>query len=621
MAERVGRVLGGRYRLMAPIGAGASAQVYLADDVTLSRRVAIKALHPALADDESFLRRFRAEARTVAALRHPHIVAVHDWGEDEDGPYLVLEHLAGGSLRSLLDAGGRLTPSQAVRVGLEAARALEHAHRRGLVHRDVKPANLLFDEDGRVAIADFGLARALAEAAWTEPMGAVLGTARYASPEQATGGSVDGRADVYSLALTLVEAVTGRVPFAADTTIATLMARVDRRLDAPPELGPLGPVLERAAHPDVESRLDAVGLVHALEELASSVERPAPLPLAGGAVVDLDADQDATQLPRGDRQRALDLYDHEADDDSSQWAPVERDDGRRRRRWPRVLVALILAIGLAAGGAYAFVEARKPTHPVPRLRGMTLAEARARLAPLDLELRQGASVFDEDVERGRIVEQDPSLGRLKEGETVTVVVSKGAEPRAVPSLEGLDEAAAVEAVEQAGFVPEVERRHHEEAEKGTVLEWSPRDGRHEKGSTVTIVVSDGKAPRTIPGILGELYDKAKDALARLGFGVQREEAFSDKVAAGHVVSTRPAPGQRHPFGAEVVVVVSKGPEKVAVPNVVGKSVDDAVRMIEAAGLRVGGPYGPPNSRRAYSTSPEAGTKVSRGSVVDLYIGR
>src|SRR4051812_15332384 len=191
MTEQVGRVLGGRYRLIAPIGTGASASVYQADDVTLRRRVAVKVLHPALADDDRFLRRFRAEARAAAALSHPAVMAVYDWGEEDDGPYLVCEYLGGGSLRALLDSGERLSPSQALLVGLDTARGLDYAHRRGVVHRDIKPGNLLFDLDGRVRIADFGLARALAEAAWTEPVGAVLGTVRYAAPEQVRADAVD----------------------------------------------------------------------------------------------------------------------------------------------------------------------------------------------------------------------------------------------------------------------------------------------------------------------------------------------------------------------------------------------------------------------------------------------
>ncbi|MFA9566375.1 MAG: protein kinase, partial [Acidimicrobiales bacterium] len=185
--DQVGRVLGGRYRLVAPIGVGASAQVYLADDVTLRRRVAVKLLHKGLAEDESFLKRFRAEAQAAAQLSHPHITAVYDWGQD-DVPYIVTEYLGGGSLRSMLDREKTLSLSQVLLMGLETSRALEFAHGRGFVHRDLKPANLLFGEDGRLRVADFGLARALAEAAWTEPQGAVLGTARYASPEQAQVG-------------------------------------------------------------------------------------------------------------------------------------------------------------------------------------------------------------------------------------------------------------------------------------------------------------------------------------------------------------------------------------------------------------------------------------------------
>ncbi|MGH9063655.1 MAG: serine/threonine-protein kinase, partial [Acidimicrobiales bacterium] len=213
IADQVGRVLGGRYRLLRPLGSGASGHVFLAEDATLGRRVAVKLLHTALAGDEAFLRRFRAEAQAAAALNHPHIMGVLDWGEDDDGPFLVLEHLGGGSLRDLLDMGHRLSAAQAARVGAEAARGLAYAHRRGLVHRDIKPPNLLFDEEGRLCIADFGLARALAEAAWTEPVGALLGTARYSSPEAAQGLSVDGRADLYALGLVLIEAVTGTAPF------------------------------------------------------------------------------------------------------------------------------------------------------------------------------------------------------------------------------------------------------------------------------------------------------------------------------------------------------------------------------------------------------------------------
>jgi serine/threonine-protein kinase len=255
VVDRVGQVLGGRYRLIAPIGSGASASVYLADDVTLKRRVAVKILHDALADDAAFLRRFRAEAQAAAALNHPHIMAVYDWGHG-DVPFLVTEYLGGGSLRHVLDRGRTLSVSQTLLVGLEAARGLDYAHRRGFVHRDIKPANLLFDEDGRLRIADFGLARALAEAAWTEPMGAVLGTARYASPEQARGETLDGRSDIYSMGVIFYEMLTARLPFPR----CKPMEYISHHINTPPI-----PVTERRPELNLPKELDPI-MAKALEK-------------------------------------------------------------------------------------------------------------------------------------------------------------------------------------------------------------------------------------------------------------------------------------------------------------------------------------------------------------------
>src|SRR6476620_12087671 len=292
IADLAGRVLAGRYRLLGSIGAGASGRVYIADDVRLRRRVAVKVLHAGLSDDVGFLRRFRTEAQLAASLHHPNVMTVYDWGEDDGIPFMVLELLVGGSLRGMLDAGIRLTPSQAAHVGRQVAAGLEYAHGRGLVHRDVKPANLLFDEHGILRVADFGLARALAEASWTEPAGAVVGTARYAAPEQASGAPLDGRADLYSLAIVLVEAVTGTVPAMSDTAIGTLAARTHTPLVAPLALGRLGPVIERAGRPDPAERYpDAATMGAALADAARAFPRAQPLMLPGlredgGGVVD-----------------------------------------------------------------------------------------------------------------------------------------------------------------------------------------------------------------------------------------------------------------------------------------------------------------------------------------------
>jgi len=284
-------IVAGRYRIVTPLGRGASARVYLADDMQLGRRVAIKVLHDLVAEDQQLLKRFRAEALAAAALNHPNVMHVYDSGDEPaqsgpPAPFLVMEFVGGGSLRAVLDAGPLLTPSQALLVGLDAARGLEYAHQHGFVHRDIKPANLLFGEEGRLRIADFGLARALAEGAWTEPEGMLLGTAKYSAPEQALGKDVDGRSDVYSLALVLVEAVTGQVPFARDTPTATLMARCERDLEVPRSLGRLAPVLERAGRRDPDLRPDAGELVIAFYAASEDMDRPAPIKLPGAIPLD-----------------------------------------------------------------------------------------------------------------------------------------------------------------------------------------------------------------------------------------------------------------------------------------------------------------------------------------------
>ncbi|MEY2459807.1 MAG: eukaryotic-like serine/threonine-protein kinase, partial [Acidimicrobiaceae bacterium] len=459
MTDQIGRVLSGRYRLIAPVGSGASALVYLADDTRLRRRVAVKLLHQALAEDEAFLRRFRAEAQAAAALNHPHVLAVYDWGDDEREPYLITEYLGGGSLRAMLDAGRRLTPSQTLMIGLEAARGLEYAHTRGFVHRDIKPANLLFGEEGRLRIGDFGLARALAEAAWTEPAGAMLGTARYACPEQARGEAADGKGDVYSLALVLIEAVTGRVPFAADTTIATLMARVDTPVEVSAELGPLRRVLERAGRPDPAERPDAgefaLGLLAASEELP----RPEALPLAGATAGAGDitiVDHDPTQLPpvrTGEPAFAT----------GAAPPPPPAPTPRGRRRWPIVVAAIAAVLVLTASAAFAWKTLVVPSHKVPQLIGLSEQQATSAIQAKHWQLRRIDGRKD-GAKKGEVIAQDPAEGKsLDEKKTVSITVSLGHTLVNVPPDLGgkrLDEATA--ALTQAGLVVGTQTKQNDE---------------------------------------------------------------------------------------------------------------------------------------------------------------
>jgi beta-lactam-binding protein with PASTA domain/tRNA A-37 threonylcarbamoyl transferase component Bud32 len=633
LSEQIGRVVGGRYRLVAALGAGASAQVFLADDVRLERQVAVKMLQPVLADDERFLRRFRAEARTVAAINHPNVVVVHDWGED-DVPYLVTEYLAGGSLRAMLHGGRTLAPSQALVVALDVCRGLAHAHASGLVHRDLKPANVLFDTSGRLRIADFGLARAIAEASVTEPEGAVVGTARYAAPEQARGERLDGRSDVYALALLVVEAVTGAVPFASDTTLGTLMARIERDLEVPPELGPLKPAIERAGRLDPEDRPDAEELGIMLLAASERMNAPAPLPLVGaleearlGAPDELTR-TDMVPLPLLDPTAVGDPSPPGHDSTTVAAAPPrppgDADEAAaRRRRWPLVLAALVL-VALGAGAFFAVETLRTPSHEVPELVGTQIDELELVAAQNDWVLDRKKTRRD-GTEPGEIVSTDPAAGEeLDEGGTLVVVVSEGNELTAVPTgLEGrpLPEVAAE--LEAAGLAHAVAQRvHHEEipldavvAVEGEVPAELPR------GTALPLVVSDGPEPRTVPEFrVGASYNVVAAELRDNRLVPVRVNEFSDDVPLGGVISLSEEPGTQVPRDSEITVVVSKGPDLVAVPDVRGRTLAQAEAALEEAGLVLGQDCC--NSKgKVVTTDPAPGTKVRRGTEVNVFLAR
>jgi serine/threonine-protein kinase len=642
--DQVGRVLSGRYRLIAPVGTGASAQVFLADDVRLKRRVAVKVLHDALADDESFLRRFRAEAQAAAALNHPNILAVYDWGDDEGSPYLVTEYLSGGSLRAMLDRGFRCTPSQALLLGLETSRALDYAHRRGFVHRDIKPANLLFGEDGRLRIADFGLARALAEAAWTEPQGAVLGTARYASPEQAQGEAVDGRADVYSLGLVLIESVTGQVPFTADTTIGTLMARIGKPVEVPASLGQLQKLLARAGQPEAADRPDAGELGVGLMAIAGDLPRPEPFPLVTSDVAtalvpptDGDATLHGLSTRGGDAPTRLMQAGDETMVELPEVAGMEVVDlkgvkgyesPRRRRRWLRGVLGVMIVAAQAARGFVANDRlAAVSKYPVPQLTQLSVADANAAV----LRSAHGWKVRQQEIREdgsvvGSILKQEPAFGKeLKEDGTITIFVSQGNTLADVPGqLAGkpFDEAAQI--LQAAGFTAKGVDVASEDVAKGTVLGYHLEQGQTEptrlpKQSEVALDVSSGPAPRTVPADLGDgSYEAAAAALQAVQLVAQKVEVFDDTAPVGKVVGTDPGAGAAVPRDSTVKVKVSKGPDLVKVPVVRGLTMDQAIAAIEGAGLTVGDVFGPAKGK-PFATQPEAGTSVKRGTKVDIYL--
>jgi beta-lactam-binding protein with PASTA domain/tRNA A-37 threonylcarbamoyl transferase component Bud32 len=636
IADLAGRVLAGRYRLLGSIGAGASGRVYVALDGRLRRRVAVKVLHAALADDAGFLRRFRSEAQHAASLHHPHIVDVYDWGEDGGMPFMVLELLTGGSLRALLDGGGRLSPAQAARVGRQVAQALHHAHTRGLVHRDVKSSNLLFDEHGIVRVADFGIARALAEASWTEPDGGVFGTARYAAPEQASGASVDGRADCYALAVVLIEAMTGHVPNVGDSLVATVVARSSNPLTVPGGLGAFGEVLARAGQPDPRRRFeDADAMAAALTAAARALPHPAPLVLPGLREPTEDAEPTrivgaagAAPFSHDDATRTV------FDQDALQFpkrvgSPRTRRPAPRARRAapgarrlvPMVVAAVFVAALVAAAALAASSLTGGGTVAAPSLVGLEEEDAATIMARRDL--RMTVEHREADDAAGLVLSQRPAAGAfVAEGGTVRVVVSLGPPPVDVPGdLAGAPLTDATFRLEQLGFVVRVERAFDDNVARDRVIGTDPAGGaKAARDSEIVVRVSDGPAPVPVPAdVVGKTYDEAAAILRAKGFAVARADVFHDTVETGKVVGTDPAVGQPTAKGATVTLNVSKGPEMVAVPsNLVGMTVEQASQALRARGL-VPDVKNYDEGKRVRATDPGAGTLVKKGSEVTLFL--
>lgn len=677
MTEQIGRVLGGRYRLLSPLGSGASAEVYVADDVRLHRRVAMKLLHPALGTDDTFLRRFRAETRAVAALSHPNILAVYDWS-DEDQPYVVTEYLEGGSLRTMLDASHRLSPSQALVVGLQAAQALDVAHRQGFVHRGLKPANLLFGGDGRLRIADFGLAGAVAEASLTEPAGAITGAARYSSPEEARGEPLTGHSDVYSLALVLIEAVTGKVPFATGTTSATLAARLDQPVDVPEEMKALSPALTKAGATTASERPDAAELVSELMSAATQLPRPADLPLVGTADLRKPAGEMADQTMVGTAGSAIQGPplpgappgpDHPvtaqqpaiaggpgpdapavgpplpapADLAGTQPAPTGPDgrhlaapppppkrSGRRPLLpgWAIPTLVVVFALVVGAGGAWFLREASLPAHEVPdALIGSHISEIDTHIGSYGWRIDR-VEEYADGTEAGEILRTQPEPGtNLREGEELGVVVSLGPTLVDLPNgLKGLPVEEAEERLADAELESEVELQAHDTVPEGRVIGVADDAEQAPKGSTVVLLVSDGRAS-IVPDVTGWMWNDAREELEDLDLEPRRERVSNGEFGRGQVVGTDPEAGTSLEPGSEVTVYVSRNGGgngidtggQVQVPFVWGKTIGDAIDEIEAAGLDVGEVDGSDNEI-VLSQNPMGGTNVNEGTRVDLYAG-
>ncbi len=599
----VGKLLDGRYRLDHSVARGGMATVYRGVDTRLDRVVAVKVMHRSLAEDPDFVARFAREARAAARLSSPQVVAVYDQGHDTatGAAYLVLEYVAGGTLRDLIRSRGPLPPGQALAVLEPVLEALAAAHQAGLVHRDIKPENVLLADDGRVKVADFGLARAVETSALTATTGVLIGTVAYLAPEQVEHGTADPRTDVYAAGILLWEMLTGSPPYGGDSPLSVAYRHVHD--DVPPPstvIGGIPPALDdlviRATRRAPAAR-PADGAAFLTGVRAARIALPAAAPHLG-----LEGSQHTLVVPRPDHPAGV------------------PSDGRTRGRRRRLLgaSALVLLVALVAATGW-YLGAGRYTH-TPRLLGLSKPAAESVLRAAGLSARYGASRFDEVVPPGSVLAQIPGPGdRVRRHGTVTLVLSQGPDRRGVPKLAGLSVDAATAALVAAGLtVGNTAQEYSATVPAGQVIRSQPPAGQKLRpGSPVSLVVSKGVELIAVPDETGQPQAQANTALKGAGFSTTLTAVFSDTVPNGVVVAQSPHDG-RAPRGSVIALQVSKGPELVAVPNEVGQTQDVAQADLAAHGLSstVRSIPGPGIVR---NQTPAPGNMVRKGTVVTLYV--
>jgi eukaryotic-like serine/threonine-protein kinase len=565
-----GSVVDDRYRVLRKIGSGGMADVWLAEDGHLQRQVALKVLHSRFAQDREFVERFRREAESAAGLHHPNVVAVFDRGEVEGTYYIAMQYLEGRSLKQLIDVG--LTPEQAVYLIRQVLEGARFAHRHGVVHRDLKPHNVIVDDEGKAVVTDFGIARAgVSEITQT---GSVMGTPHYLSPEQAQGEDVTPVSDLYSIGVMLYEALAGRVPFEGESAVAVAMKQVSQAPQRPSSINPqvspaLDAVVMRALEKSPGDRFqNADAFIAALDnalkagdELRGGTAAFAPLPPAVAVMSEAEA---------------------------AEMDAIEEEERRRRR-----LLWILAAIAVVLGILIALALTRETTAEVPEVTGRSLERAETRLEGEGFKIGKIRKVESAN-EPGTVTEQDPIRGEVDEEcslvtffcskPEVVLTVSTGPGSDAVPSTAGRPLAEATASLEEAGFEVQVDRVNSDRVAEGLVINSNPSGGTSlTRGSTVVLTVSSGPRLAKVPVVVGYQAATAEQQIRAAGLEPSASEE-ADVAPEGQVIRQTPSAGSRVEPGSTVTIVVSEGEETAKVPNVIGTLRPDAVAALREAGL-------------------------------------
>src|SRR3954467_2280475 len=585
-------VVDGRYRITHRIGSGGMADVYCAQDAQLGRDVAIKVLHRRFARDREFVERFRREASAAAGLQHPNVVSVFDRGEYDGTYYIAMEYLPGKTLKEVIREEAPLDQLRAIDYAIQILQAAAFAHRRGVIHRDFKPHNVMVGPDGRLKVTDFGIARAGASE-MTET-GSIMGTAQYLSPEQAQGQRVGAQSDLYSIGVVLYEMLTGRVPFTGESAVSIALKHVSE------EPAPL-----RTLRPDVHPRLEqAVGralLKDPAQRYGSADEFIAAL------------EQARTAIASGDNSGG-----------TSTFVPVvpPEDPDVRGRRWPFVVLALVL-LGLALAAALLHPWSNTEQVTVPRVVGRPVAAATAQLE------RDGFKVtthgVNSSVKPGTVVSQDPTaLTTADKGSTVSLAVSNGPGQGLVPDVKNLPRKNAIQALNDAGFRVAEDPQPSLTVPKGLAIKTSPPANKLvQKNTEVRLFISSGPPPGPGPSVVGQDKNVATGTLQDKGFNVTVQPVTSNQ-PKDRVISQNPTAGTTVDKGSRVTLLASKGPEKITVPSVVGQAQADAAATLRGVGFKVNvvkqesATATPGNVTRQ---SPPGDSKAIKGSSVTIYVAK
>ena len=612
-----GTIFAGRYRLQRKLGSGGMADVWLAEDQELGRKVAVKLLHERYANDEQFVERFRREATHAAGLSHPNIVSIFDRGEAEGSYFIVMELVEGRTLKELIVSRGFCPVPIAISYVRQILAALRYAHRNGVIHRDIKPHNVIVDSEGVVKVTDFGIARAGVSQMTEE--GAIIGTAHYLSPEQARGAPVDQTSDLYSAGIVLFELLTGEVPFTGDSPVEIAMKHLSETPPVPSEL-----------RPDVPADLDLLVVRALAKEPADRYQSAAAMDadletVARGGRVAAETAEAATMVLSG--ERAIDAAAATQVVRRAQ-APQYEPPDRSRPIWPWLLgIGALLALLIGGWLLYQPIKDQfqgSETVAVPYVVGIQAALAVQRIEEEGLtpQLRR---VSNSDVEEGVVFAQNPTEGTRVDKETVVRIdVSSGKPEVTVPSVVGQAAEDAVAELTRAGLVAQVVEVNSDRTE-GTVTAQSLSAGTVVvEGTQVRINVSKGPRPINVPNVVGLPYDQAASELQRAGFVVSRIDEDSDQ-AAGIVTRQTPSGGSEGSRGSTVTVSVSRGPSTAAVPDVTTQDVAIAQTTLQAAGFRFRIVYEDTDDFAqdgiVNAQDPVGGSQAEPNTIVTLFVGR